>query len=76
MPADTPATDPVEALLAHAEFYEPHAPYSRLARIVRVLMGYVEAGMLVASEQEAARAALSRAREIAEGGTINEASGR
>lgn len=32
-----PTPDPVEALLAHVDFYEPHAPYQRLAAIVRSL---------------------------------------
>lgn len=81
MPADRPAPSPfpgpsaLDALLrntdAVSEPTETWAAYTaapRLAAIVRVLRLHVEAGLLIASEQDAARSVLDRAEEIARGG--------
>ncbi len=66
-PADTPALD---ALLREVDKLAPWqdatgAPLvplaPRLAAIVRVLRAHVEAGLLIASDQDAARTALARA---------------
>lgn len=79
MPADTPAPSALDALLAHADFYEPHAPFPRLAAIVRVLVEAVTQaasfgeGPVVGPEFDCpyhameARAALARAEAIAKG---------
>lgn len=64
----TPAPSALDALLAHADFYEPHAPFPRLAAIVRVLREAINTAPVPDVTWARDRAiALARAEAIAKG---------